>query len=151
MPQTKEYDLKVYTTCCPKTVTVDGKTAPFCYDGRNFTLTVSIDDKPCHRQTVVHIEYDNVTVADTNGIYGKTRRICAAIEKLKFRNASLCLSDELGTMGSVCEQATYYPYKLEEICSGFMQSYRQLPDVLTRQGLDDSSKEWFLKVAGWNK
>lgn len=151
IPQTKEYDLKVYTTCCPKAVTIDGKPAHFNYDGREFALTVSLDEKPCHKQTVVCMKYAEATVADANGIYGKARRVCGTIEKLKLRDAGLCLTDELGTMGSVCELATYYPDKLEDICGNFMENYRQLPAVLTRQGLDDDSKEWFLKVVGWNK
>ena len=93
--------------------------------------------------------YDDSDDVNLNGIYGASRKMSDAIEGLKYRNANICLNEELGKMGSICEAVTYHPELLQEWCTSFWKSYNELPEVLRRQGLNEKDMEWLLMTVNW--
>ena len=80
---------------------------------------------------------------------GATRRVAKAIEGLKYRNANICLYDELGNMGSLSEAAMYCPKELSTLTRNFWNSFNDLQGVLERQGLNEEDKSWFVKSVGF--
>lgn len=150
MPETKDYEIKLMSSLYPKSVTVNGEHVCYRYDGKEFAVIVEVENASCMDKVCISIEYDTDNT-DINGIYGKAKRIYDAIEKLKYRNSNICLNDELGSMGSICELLTYNPDNLCSVCNEFMERYCHLPDILKRQGINDDDVSWFLEYVNWNK
>ena len=73
------------------------------------------------------------------------------MEALKYRDAGICFKEEFGRMGSLAEAVTYAPASLPQAVAGFWKSYRELPEVLKRQGLNEDNTRWFLQSVGWSK
>ena len=70
---------------------------------------------------------------------------------VRLNESNICLNDELGSMGSICELLTYNPDNLCSVCNEFMERYCHLPDILKRQGINDDDVSWFLEYVNWNK
>ena len=145
MKQARDFSLKLIASAVPSSVTVNGNPVAFEYVGKEFAVSVKLPSLPCGERTVVRVVYDGKDDAFLNGIYGAARKMSDAMEELKYRDAYICLNDEFGKMGSICEAVTYHPELLQEWCTSFWKSYNELPEVLRRQGLNEKDMEWLLR------
>ena len=150
MPERRRYTVKVCNALPPKIVTVNGKETAYTYQGEDLSVCIPISETSCSVEKIIRIEYP-ATVSDSllAGIYGQSRRIAKALEALKYRDAGIVLLDELGNMGSVAEGLTYNPSGAVSLLERFADSYRHLPEVLTRQGLSEENRKWFLQAIDW--
>lgn len=149
MKPARDFSLKLIASAVPASVTVNGSPAAFEYVGQEFAVSVKLPSLPCGEKAVVKVVYDDSDDININGIYGVSRKMSDAIEELKYRNANICLNEELGKMGSICEAVTYHPELLQEWCASFWKSYNELPDVLRHQGLKEKDIDWMLRTVNW--
>ena len=151
MPAERTFKVKVLASAMPQSVTVNGEAAKYEYAGEDFALVVSIPYKDCNREKVVEIRYAEGENAAMNGLPGTARRVAKAMEALKYRDAGICFKEEFGRMGSLSEAVLYAPDRLPALAAAFWKSYRDLPEVLKRQGLNEDNSKWFLQAVGWKQ
>ena len=148
MPDARKLRLKLLTSQAPLSVTVDGKPVSYEYVGQEFALVVDLASVPNAKETTVKIAYP-AAAPDMNGLLGATRRMARAMEGLKYRDAGIIMKEEFGRMGSLSEAVVYAPGQMQELVDGFWKSYRDLPQVLQRQGLNEDNMKWFLNTVDW--
>ena len=148
MKAARKLQVKVLPAQAPQSVTVDGRAVDYDYAGEEFAIVVDLGEVPNDRETVVKITYPAET-ADMNGLLGATRRMARAMEGLKYRDAGIIFKEEFGRMGSLSEAVMYAPGQMPERVSEFWTGFRNLPQVLQRQGLNEEHTKWFLKSVHW--
>lgn len=151
MKPTRDFSLKLMASAAPASVKVNGHPVDFEYIGKEFAVSVKLPSLSCNVKTVVEVVYDEEDEVDLNGIYGAARKMSDALEGLKYRDAYICLNEELGKMGSICEAVTYHPELLAEWCTSFWKSYSELPEVLHRQRLKEKDIDWLLRTINWQR
>lgn len=148
MQSSRHLQVKVLSARAPEAVTVDGRAVPYEYKGEEFALSIDLSAVPNDRTATVKITYPAADV-DMNGLLGATRRMARAMEGLKYRDAGIVMKEEFGRMGSLSEAVIYAPEQMPERVDEFWHSYRDLPGVLQRQGLNEDNLKWFLKAVNW--
>ena len=148
MKAARKLQVKVLPAQAPQSVTVDGRAVDYDYAGEEFAIVVDLGEVPNDRETVVKITYPAET-ADMNGLLGATRRMARAMEGLKYRDAGIIFKEEFGRMGSLSEAVMYAPGQMPERVGEFWTGFRNLPQVLQRQGLNEEHTKWFLKSVHW--
>lgn len=149
MPDTRRYVLKILSSDAPESIYVNGNLMDYKYSGEDFSVVIDLGEVSYSEQCKVEVIYDVNSKSDFNGLAGATRRVAKAIEGLKYRNANICLYDELGNMGSLSEAAMYCPKELSTLTRNFWNSFNDLQGVLERQGLNEEDKSWFVKSVGF--
>ena len=93
MPAERAFKVKVVGSAIPQSVTVNGKTVNYVYDGNSLSLLIDIPiaDAKCEKQVL--ITYPEQT-ADLHGLPGKFRRLQKGIVALKYRDADIVLNEE---------------------------------------------------------
>ena len=150
MPANRSYKVKVLSAVMPQSVTVNGTPAKYEYLGEELALSIHVPGTSCDLEKTIKIVYPAETVT-MNGLLGATKRIAKSMEQLKYRDAYICLKEELGKMGSLNEAIIYAPAELPALVTEFWKSYNDLPEVLKRQGLNENNSKWFLQSIRWNK
>jgi prepilin-type processing-associated H-X9-DG protein len=150
MPANRAFQVKVLSALMPQSVTVNGAAAKFHYDGEGLALLIDIPSSPCNEEKVVRITYPNEKV-DFNGLPAAAHRIAKAMEALKYRRADIWFREAFGRMGSLNEAIGYAPQQIPTLVSNFWESYRQLPDILKQQRLNDENVQWFLQAINYQK
>ena len=148
MKAARKLQVKVLPAQAPQSVTVDGRAVDYDYAGEEFAIVVDLGEVPNDRETVVKITYPAET-ANMNGLLGATRRMARAMEGLKYRDAGIIFKEEFGRMGSLSEAVMYAPGQMPERVGEFWTGFRNLPQVLQRQGLNEEHTKWFLKSVHW--
>lgn len=146
MPDARPMKLKVYASVMPLSVTINGRPAKSEYIGEEFAFTVDLGTSL--EEKTIEIRYPNENI-DFNGLQGAAKRIAHTLEALKYRKADICLTDELGQMGSLSEAVGYSPQNAAPMIARFWSDYHSLPAVLQRQKLSEADIAWFLRKAGW--
>lgn len=149
MPARRTFDVNIVASAMPQSVTVNGKQAEFRYDGNSLTLNIAIPETDCGEEKVVTVVYPTSATALTDGLVGQFRRIQKSVLDLKYRNAGIVLTEELGTMESAGRNITYHPAQLDSVVAAFHTHYSNLPQVLKGQKLDDDTQRWFLQTIDW--
>lgn len=150
MPAERAFKVKVLSSVIPESVTVNGKAAEYEYLAEEFALLVSLPEMSCNEEKVVKITYPAQNV-EMNGLLGASRRMARSMEGLKYRDSYIVFKEELGKMGSLSEAVLYAPSEMPALVAGFWKTYRDLPEVLKRQGLNDDNTKWFLQAVRWMK
>lgn len=150
MPAERAFKVKVLSSVIPESVTVNGKAAEYEYLAQEFALLVSLPEMSCNEEKVVKITYPAQNV-EMNGLLGASRRMARSMEGLKYRDSYIVFKEELGKMGSLSEAVLYAPSEMPALVAGFWKTYRDLPEVLKRQGLNDDNTKWFLQAVRWMK
>lgn len=148
MPSERKYVLKLVSSDVPSSVMMDGQPIDYTYSGDDFSVMIDLGKVSYSNQCRVEVTYDNNSKVNLNGLVGASKRIARAIEGLKYRDANICLFDELGNMGSLSEAVMYQPEELHRLTEEFWKSFNDLNGVLERQGLNEDNKNWFLKNIG---
>lgn len=148
MEAARKLQVKILLAQAPQSVTVDGRAVDYDYVGEEFAIIVDLGEVPNDQETVVKITYPAET-ADMNGLLGATRRMARAMEGLKYRDAGIIFKEEFGRMGSLSEAVMYMPGEMPRRVGEFWTSFRNLPQVLQRQGLNEEHTKWFLKSVNW--
>lgn len=148
MEAARKLQVKILPAQAPQSVTVDGRAVDYDYVGEEFAIIVDLGEVPNDQETVVKITYPAET-ADMNGLLGATRRMARAMEGLKYRDAGIIFKEEFGRMGSLSEAVMYMPGEMPRRVGEFWTSFRNLPQVLQRQGLNEEHTKWFLKSVNW--
>lgn len=148
MPAARSYKVKVHSSFLPQSVTVNGQPAKYEYLGEEFALLVELPVSSCDQEKVVKIVYPAET-AELNGLLGAARRVAKSMEGLKYRDSYICFKEEFGKMGSLNEAVGYAPEQLASLVSGFWKTYREFPEVLKRQGVNEQNAKWFLQSICW--
>lgn len=148
MEAARKLQVKILPAQAPQSVTVDGRAVDYDYVGEEFAIIVDLGEVPNDQETVVKITYPAET-SDMNGLLGATRRMARAMEGLKYRDAGIIFKEEFGRMGSLSEAVMYMPGEMPRRVGEFWTSFRNLPQVLQRQGLNEEHTKWFLKSVNW--
>ena len=148
MEAARKLQVKILPAQAPQSVTVDGRAVDYDYVGEEFAIIVDLGEVPNDQETVVKITYPAET-ADMNRLLGATRRMARAMEGLKYRDAGIIFKEEFGRMGSLSEAVMYMPGEMPRRVGEFWTSFRNLPQVLQRQGLNEEHTKWFLKSVNW--
>lgn len=116
---------------------------------------MKIPEAACDTDQVVEVIYDEIApevAADlTGGLKAKIRRLADRMIDLKFRKEALITySGELAPMGSMIEELTYHPERLEESVIRFDEDYRRLIGILDRQSMREENRFWLLQAIDWN-
>ena len=148
MPAERAFKVKVVGSAIPQSVTVNGKTVNYVYDGNSLSLLIDIPiaDAKCEKQVL--ITYPEQT-ADLNGLPGKFRRLQKGIVALKYRDADIVLNEELGTMESTGRSIEYTPEQMDRLVADFIRNYDKLPEILKQHKLSEENVQWFLKAVHW--
>ena len=151
----RRFELKVLASAWPRSVTVNGRPAEYEYEGGELALVVKIPEAACDTDQVVEVIYDEIApevAADlTGGLKAKIRRLADRMIDLKFRKEALITySGELAPMGSMIEELTYHPERLEESVIRFDEDYRRLIGILDRQSMREENRFWLLQAIDWN-
>ena len=148
VPAERGFRVKVVSSAIPQSVTVNGKTADYIYDGNSLSLLVDIPvtDAKCEKQVV--ITYPEQT-ADLNGLAGKFRRLQKSIVALKYKDADIVLNEELGTMESTGRSIEYTPERINRLVTDFIRNYGKLPEILKQHKLSEENVRWFLESVHW--
>ena len=116
---------------------------------------MKIPEAACDTDQVVEVIYDEIApevAADlTGGLKAKIRRLADRMIDLKFRKEALITySGELAPMGSMIEELTYHPERLEGAVVRFDGDYRRLVGHLHRQSMGGGDRFWLLQAIDWN-
>lgn len=149
MPAQRTYSVKVLASAMPESVTVNGQAVEPEYLGEEFALLVEIPETACDVEKTIRITYPEGTTTLTDGIIGKAHRLGKAITAFKYRTGKDPI-DALAQLGSINEAATYRPERLCALVAAFGDNYRNLPEILKQQGLNDEQSSWFLSTIDWN-
>ena len=105
-----------------------------------------------HLGGVIYDEIAPEVAADlTGGLKAKIRRLADPMVALEFRKEALITySGELAPMGSMIEELTYHPERLEESVIRFDEDYRRLIGILDRQSMREENRFWLLQAIDWN-
>lgn len=146
MPAERRFGLRINCAYPPESVTVDGKPAGWTYDGDALAIVVDLGVRDCARPTDVKVmtRADNSSLAD--GLAGRIRRVGKAIEYIKF-NGCDTHADELASMGTTSQRIGYNPAGIDKAVAEFNRLYEDLPEVLSRQGMDADAAGRFLQRA----
>ncbi|MDR1762728.1 MAG: glycoside hydrolase family 31 protein [Dysgonamonadaceae bacterium] len=151
MPSNRAFSLKILGSAAPESVLINGKSANYAYDGNELALVIAIPETDCNIEKTVKIVYPSSIPELNDGLKGKFHRIGKAVVALKYRNAGIVLSDDLGTMESANREISYYPERLAASVETFNRHYENLPEILNNQKLDDENQKWFLQSINWKK
>lgn len=148
VPAGRGFRVKAVSSAIPQSVTVNGKTADYIYDGNSLSLLVDIPvtNAKCGKQVV--ITYPEQT-ADLNGLAGKFRRLQKSIVALKYKDADIVLNEELGTMESTGRSIEYTPERMNRLVTDFIRNYGKLPEILKQHKLSEENVRWFLESVHW--
>ncbi len=145
MPSQRDFCIRIEASSAPKEVTVDGKPARWSYDGNRFAVVVPIENLDCSEEHMIDIIYaDDIKTDFADGLIGRSHRLANAVEFIKF-NGCDTHGDELASLGTICQAATYHPESLTAIIHKFNNLYNDLPGVLQRQGMSDEVARRFLR------
>ena len=149
MPAQRNFKVKVIASAAPASVTVNGQSVPYEYDGYDFAFTVDVPVTDCAAEKVIVITYDaDPALADS--IKGMSRRMARSIEALKFRTNADPI-DDLAMLGTINEAVLYSPEKAHELTEAFMKNYSNLPEILKKQPrISKEDIEWFLAHCGYS-
>lgn len=144
MPARRTYSLRLPASAAPESVTIDGNTASWSYDGSEFAVVVPLGDIDCavHHEAVLRYSPGAATLP-TDGLIGRARRMAKAVNYIKFHGCDTH-ADELATLGTVSQAATYAPERLDETVATFGRLYSDLPGVLARQGMPQAVRTLFM-------
>lgn len=149
MPTLRKFKVKVAGSAIPQIVTVNGQQIDYTYSGNELALTIELPETACHQEKVVKVIYPTNTPELNDGLYGQFRRLKKSLIDLRYRNANIDLIEELGTMESTGRAVTYYPDRFNQSIEAFRANYRQLPQLLQRQRVDNETAQWFLQSMQW--
>ncbi len=154
MPAERRFEVRVLSSAWPQSVTVDGRPAEYEYDGATLAVAVKIPETACDREKVVELVCGEVSPAlasaRTGGLKARIGRLAERMIDLKFRKEALITySAELAPMGSMIEELTYHPERLEESVALFEERYGRLIDILERQPMREENRYWLLQAIGW--
>ena len=149
MSAERNFKVKVVATEAPISVTVNGQPVGYEYLAEGLSFEVNLPVSDCSVEKVVEITYADSTPALAEGMVGFSRRMARSIEALKFRTGT-DPKDDLAMMGTINEAILYSCEDASALVEAFMKNYKDLPEILKKQGLKEADAEWFLKHCGWN-
>ena len=148
MPESRSYKVKIYAAQMPVSVCVNGRSVDYEYVGDDFSLLINLPKVTADQETIVDVTYPTKQV-DMNGLLGAAKRVAKSMEALKYRDSDICFTEEFGKMGSLSEAVVYNPAIFDTLVSDFWNTYKDFPNVLNRQGLNEQNKAWFLQSICW--
>lgn len=148
MPESRSYKVKIYAAQMPVSVCVNGRSVDYEYVGDDFSLLINLPKVTADQETIVDVTYPTKQV-DMNGLLGAAKRVAKSMEALKYRDSYICFKEEFGKMGSLSEAVVYNPAIFDTLVSDFWNTYKDFPNVLNRQGLNEQNKAWFLQSICW--
>lgn len=151
MSANRNFQVKLNASIAPQAVLLDGKSIPFQYSGTDFSVLIPLGEQPCSVGKKITIQFAAGNTSLPQGMIGKSRRIAKVIEGLKYKDAGIILTDDLGRMGSICQAVEYHPENAVALAAEFEKNYEQLPEILKAQKLDEEKIKWFLQAVGWGK
>lgn len=154
MLEKRQFILKVESSDVPMSVTVNGQSIPFKYDGNDLSVSLQIPETNTSKEKVIQVIYPERQLILTNGLKGAFRRFQKAMSDLKSRIdewPGVVFTEEMGKMEAAGRKVTYHPEQLKECSDFFWEKYKNLPEVLTHQKLDKDIKEWFLQLVNWEQ
>ncbi len=150
MPEERHFKVKVVASVAPLDVTVNGQTCNYVYDGTDFSFTIDIPESDCSVAKDIVITYPVGQTSLAIGVIGSSRRLARSIEALKFRTGADPY-DALAKLGTINEAVEYNPDKAYDLVSDFMESFRNLVEILKNQPrINEADIDWFLQHCGWN-
>ena len=151
MPARRTYTLRLPASAAPAGVTVDGKPAAWNYDGSEFAAVVPLGEIDCAIPHEIVLEYAPCTATLlADGLVGRARRMENAVNYIKFHGCDTH-ADELASMGTVSQAATYSPASLAKIVADFERLYDDLPGVLDRQRMNPAARKLFLERVDYGR
>lgn len=148
MPADRNFKVKIVASQAPESVTVNGREAGYEYLERDLAFIIDIPTKDCGTEKIVEIRYNCGSPALADGLIGLSGRMARTIDAFKYR-IGVTPIDELSIMGTINEAIMYSPEKAEELSEQFLENYRRLPEILSRQPHLENDIEWFLQHCGW--
>lgn len=148
MPEKRNVAVKLLCVNTPLSVTVDGQKSEWKYSGDDLALIVELGETDCAQNHKIEVRYPDNKLNLTDGLTGQVHRVAKAVDFIKF-NGCDTHGDELASLGSMAEAASYSPENLTEIVRKFRENYSDMPNVLKRQGMNENVADRFLKKIGW--
>ncbi|SFF82815.1 TIM-barrel domain-containing protein [Prevotella sp. KH2C16] len=144
MPARRQFKVKVVASAIPEQVSVNGTEAKYEYDGENLALIIDVPQTDCAVEKTITITYPKDAVDVSDGLQGQMKHVRNGIVMLKYNNAGIVLNEELGTMGSLGEALQYFSDRFNELVNTFKANYRNLPEILKANKVDDAAMARFL-------
>ena len=149
MSAERKFKVKVVSCHAPKSVTVNGVEASYDYQDKDFSFVIDIPETDCSKEKVVCITYSSSDPFITDGVIGKSRRVAATVETMKYCFGCDAI-DPLAKLQTISEAVYYAPEKSEEMIDDFRKTYSELPEHIKNQWwLQEKDWEWFLTHCGW--
>lgn len=149
MPTTRCYALQLLGVPIPLEINVDGKNTSFTYEGKNLSVHIDLPSLDPNKEHVIRLAYLTTSVQLNDGLVGRIKRVQKTMEKMKFRDAGINYVEGLGQLGSIAQSLEYFPSSFDSLIKNFADSYQNLPDLLKKQEMKETDKEWFLHHVDW--
>lgn len=145
----RQFKVKVYGSTIPESVTVNGQKTAYEYLGDELALLITVPELACGKEKKIIIHYPSMIPELNNGLVSKLKLFSKTITALKFRNAGLVLTPDMGYTDQTSIALTYYPERFNQLIEQFQKNFNRLPEILKEQNLKEEDVNWFLNSVAW--
>ena len=155
----KNYQLKLYGSEMPISVTVNGKAITYSltqstdnwkYNGKDLCVIINIPGVKSAAGASVSVKYNTAERADiNNGLVEKMKNLSKATVGLKYRNANVLIPTATGSAEELNEALEYYPQKYYELIRAFNKNYESIPENVKQMNLTKADEAWYLQTLGF--
>ena len=132
MPASRQYYVALPCQKAPLTVSCQGKTLPFTYDGMNLEATVDLGLVDCAAGATIEVEMPE-TSALVDGTKANFRHILTVVKDFKQHEAGMVYTEDFGYLESTPLRLAYHPEKQEETLSAYYDRFKKIHEVLIGQ------------------
>lgn len=158
MDVAKEYQLKLYGSEMPESITANGKNIAFtgkgeatgwAYDGKELCTIVTLPLSKCSDKTEIAVYYNKTKQVDlNNGLVAKLKKLRKATTGLKYQQARLIIPESIGRAEELNLRLEYHPERFYELIAEFNKNYPNIPAELKVMRLSKETEKWYLHALG---
>ena len=160
MKPTKDYQITLYGSEMPVSVTVNGKKMVYTdssitkqgwqYDGSNLAVVIRLPAVNCSQNTTVTVSYDpKQSVVLTDGLVQQFKKLSKTTTALKFKAAKLVIPYAIGALEETNRSIEYNPDQFYELIRAFKENYKNIPASIKTVSLPPDVERWFLRTLGF--
>lgn len=151
MDAVKDYQVKVFGSEMPVSVSVNGKLiSHWKYDGSELCVIVDVPHVVCASKTEITVRYSAKDSVDVNnGLVEKMKTLSSATVALKYRNADLLIPSSIGSAEELNRALEYYPSRFYQLIRSFNENYAHIPENVKDMKLSQADEKWYLQALGF--
>lgn len=132
MPARRRYYVALPCQKPPVSVSCDGRTLPFTYDGMNLEATIDLGMIDCATGASIEMEMPP-SPAVTDGTKADFRHIQTMVRDYKQHEAGMVYTEDFGYLEAAPLRLSYHPEDQHEIFVSYYEKFSRINDVLKEQ------------------